>query len=113
MGRQVDPGVPVVDDLDEHVQGSDPTVVVFYADWCGYSRAFLPSFKERVQTLDIDAVAANISSRSDPRWATYDVDTVPTLIAFREGEPVARVDGRAGRGLKAQDVDKVLAEASP
>lgn len=110
--QTIDPGVPVLEEseLEDRIQAEDPVVVLFYADWCGFCRAFVPTFREEVGNADVDAVAANISSESDPRWSTYEVDTVPTLIAFRNGETVARADGRAGRGLEAGDLEALLGE---
>lgn len=108
----IDPGVPVVDEdeLDERIQAEDPVAVFFYADWCGFCRAFAPTFQQRVDMLDLEAVAANISERSDPRWKRFGVSTVPTLVAFAAGEQVARVDGRPGRGLEAEDVERLATE---
>jgi thioredoxin-like negative regulator of GroEL len=108
----IDPGVPQLDptELDDRIDGEDPVVVFFYADWCGFCRAFAPEFATRAETLEHDAVAANISDQTDPRWKRFSIDTVPTLIAFLEGQPVARVDGRPGVGLEAEDVDRLVAD---
>lgn len=107
-----DPDVPVLDAdaLDEALSRGESMIVVFYADWCGFSRAFLPIFEERAPELELPPAAANISSESDPRWSTHDVQTVPTLVAFEDGEEVARVDGRPGQGLDESDLDRLLEE---
>lgn len=108
----IDPGVPVLaaDELTDRIDEADPVAVFFYADWCGFCRAFAGSFTDRVDELGVDAVAANLSDRSDPRWSTYDVDIVPTLVAFADGEELARVDGRPGQGLEPEDVDRLAAD---
>lgn len=108
----IDPGVPILEeaDLEERIADEEPVLVFFYADWCGFCRAFAPAFREKVERIDVDAVAANISSESDPRWKSYEVKAVPTLVGFRDGREVARADARPGRGLKAEDVDRVVAE---
>lgn len=108
----IDPGVPILDEdeLADRIENADPVAVFFYADWCGFCRAFAPDFRERVDTLGIDAVAANLSEETDPRWKRHGIDTVPTLIAFADGEPVARVDGRPGQGLAGADVDRLAAD---
>lgn len=108
--QDIDPGVEIVDDLDDVTESDEPVLVMFYADWCGFCRAFAPDFRQRIQALDVDAVAANISSNSDPRWKRYDIDAVPTLIAFQGGNQIARADSRPGRGLEARDVDEVAAQ---
>lgn len=108
----IDPDVPVLDEdaLEAALSRGESMIVAFYADWCGFSRAFMPIFVERAPELDPPAAAANISAESDPRWKTHDVQTVPTLVAFEDGEEVARVDGRPGQGLDEADIDRLLEE---
>jgi thiol-disulfide isomerase/thioredoxin len=106
---KLDYGVPVLDEaeLDDRIVDADTLVVAFYADWCGFCRAFAPTFRENADELPGEVVAANISSESDPRWSRFGVDAVPTLVAFRQGEPVARRDARPGRGLDESDLDAI------
>jgi len=108
----IDPGVEILDEdeLADRIEEPDPVAVFFYADWCGFCRAFAPSFPQRVETLDVDAVASNISDESDPRWTRFDIDIVPTLIGFADGQETARVDGRPGQGLEPEDVDRLAAD---
>lgn len=110
----IDPDVPVIEEgiLQERIGAGDDLVVCFYADWCGFCRAFMPTYEDAAGELPLEAVAANISDYQDPRWSRFDVDQVPTLIAFRGGEEVARVDGRAGRGLSRDAIER-LAEEIP
>lgn len=112
--RSVDPDIPVLDEdtLDDRVEEDEGVIVLFYADWCGFCRAFIPTFEDEADDLPMDAVAADVSDYEDPRWEAYDVDTVPTVIAFQEGQPIARADAQAGRGLRAEDLDQ-LAERVP
>lgn len=109
-----DPDVPVLDEtaLAERIDSGESLIVLFYADWCGFSRAFMPSYEDRANELPFTATAADISDYSDPRWETYDVEAVPTLVAFADGEEVARIDARPGRGLKSEHLDQ-LAESVP
>lgn len=110
--RSIDPDVPVLDEdaLDDAIDSETGVVVCFYADWCGFCRAFMPTFEETADALPFDAVAANISDYGDPRWSRFDIDTVPTLVAFRDGRVISRVDGPPGRGLKAEDVERLATE---
>lgn len=106
----IDPDVPQLDEdaLQGLLDRGEDAIVMFYADWCGYSRAFTPTFEDRADDLPLPAAAANISSEQDPRWSTRKINTVPTLVAYEDGEEVARVDGRPGVGLKAEDLDRLV-----
>lgn len=106
----LDPGVPVLAEaaLADRIERPAPVLVLFYADWCPFCQRFVPIFKERVADASIGAVAANVSHPDDPRWEAYDVDAIPTVIVFREGSVVDRLDGVPGEGLSAEGFDAFL-----
>ncbi len=106
----LDPDVPILDEdaLEDALERGEDMIVVYYADWCGYSRAFMPTFEDRAHDLPLPAAAANISDHEDPRWSTYGIERVPTLVAYQEGHEAARVGGRPGEGLKSEDLDRLL-----
>jgi len=108
----IDPDVPVLDEaaLDDALDRDESLIVAFYADWCGFSRAFLPTYAERADELPLPAAAANVSDEASPLWTRFDVDAVPTLVAFRDGEEVARADARPGQGLDGDDLDRLTEE---
>lgn len=107
---RLDPGVPTLGEreLEGRIASGHPVVVFFYANWCGFCHAFSDAFADAVTEAEVEAVGADISERSDPRWKRYDVAIVPTLVAFRGGEQVARADGRPGLGLGREDADRLV-----
>lgn len=78
----------------EVIQSDQPVLVDFYADWCGPCRAVAPVVEEisedlegrlKVGKLDVDQNEA-ISMK-------YGVQSIPTLILFRNGEETERIVG--------------------
>lgn len=87
-----------------------PVIVLFYADWCGFCRQFLSHFDRMARVQPYTCVKANISDEADPLWDRYQIQTVPTVVAFRRGVPVARRDAPLGVGLLSEDLASLLAD---
>ncbi len=85
-----------VDDrsFKQEVIDSDEAVLVdFYADWCGPCKKLTPILDELAQeTPGVRIVKVNID-HSPKSASSYRVKSIPTLILFREGKPVARRGG--------------------
>ena len=77
--------------------------VMFVTDWCGYCRRFLPHFKQRMR----DGFVVDITDESDPLWERYDVEVVPTVLLFEDGEPVQRWAGVL-RESDAEAIEKAV-----
>jgi thioredoxin 1 len=90
---------------------SRSVLAVFYAGWCPFCRSFLRLF-EAVMKEKSDSLGAmvDISDMNDSLWETFDVDIVPTLVGFRNGEIVVRKNGVAGAGLGKAELDDALRE---
>jgi len=79
----------------ELLSGSDkPLLVDFYATWCGPCRMLVPIL-DQVSTLMKDQVqVVKIDTERYPDLATeYHIHALPTLVLFKEGQPVDRIEG--------------------
>lgn len=83
--------------------------VCFEADWCGFCHRFLPKFESRSADAGIPFARADLSLEDDPRWDTFGIRAVPTLILFKDGEAVWRADAHLGVGLFEKHIDRMLA----
>lgn len=81
--------------------------VCFGADWCPYCRAFLvklASIKEQAEGEGFKMAMGDLEDYDDPIWDTFNIDIVPTLIAFKGGKAIWRRDGGPGVGLEENDL---------
>jgi len=77
------------------LQSKVPVLVDFYADWCGPCRMLAPLLREAAQELT-GAKIVKVNVDHSPALATrYGVRAIPTLLVFRNGEPVAQHVGLA------------------
>ena len=81
--------------------------VCFGATWCPPTRAFVPKFVARNGHVAATLAMADITEWEDPLWDTFQIKITPTMAIFRDGELVARFDGRRMIGLKDSDLDKL------
>ncbi|MGD0249871.1 MAG: thioredoxin domain-containing protein [Thermoplasmata archaeon] len=76
--------------------------VAFLAEWCPFCRDFAPRFANLANEASV--AVGDLTDLESPLWEEFDVEVVPTVVVFREGEPVLRRDGTPGEGLGERDL---------
>lgn len=83
-----------MNDFNDIIKDRKPTLVDFYATWCGPCKMQAPildKVKEKVgDTANIIKIDID---RNEQIAARYRVMSVPTIILFKDGEPVWRTVG--------------------
>jgi len=78
----------------EVLQSSVPALVDFWAAWCGPCRMIAPVVKEIASDQAGVLKVAKLDVDTNPATATrFGVQSIPTLMVFKDGQPVERIVG--------------------
>jgi len=81
--------------FEEMLSGSDlPVLVDFYAEWCGPCQMMATilqqvnnQLKDRIRIVKID------TEKYTELASQYQIYALPTLVLFKQGQPVERIEG--------------------
>ncbi|MDE7443150.1 MAG: thioredoxin [Muribaculaceae bacterium] len=83
-----------MEEFNNMINGAKPTLVDFFATWCGPCKVQAPILEQVKASLGdaVNVIKVDIDKNNDLA-ARYRVQSVPTLMVFVNGEPVWRASG--------------------
>ena len=96
--------------FDEVIGGStEPVVVDFWAEWCGPCKMIAPILDEIAaeQVGKLRVAKVNVDEHPDVAQR-FGVQSIPTLIVFRDGEVAKKVVGAKGKSQLLADFGEFL-----
>ena len=93
----------------EVLQSKVPTVVDFYAEWCGPCRAFTPILENTKAALGdkVNIVKVNVDDNENLAYK-YKVMSVPTVVVINGGEEKERIIGLVNQQALIEKINQVI-----
>ena len=96
--------------FSEEVNGStEPVLVDFWAEWCGPCKTIAPVLEEIAEEQSGSLRIAKVNVDDNQALALqFGVQSIPTMIVFKDGEEVHRIVGAKGKPALMQDLSAFL-----
>lgn len=96
--------VTTIDEVNSHLAENSVVVIDFAApDWCVPCQRFAPHYEATAEKMtDVKFLAVDIDKADPDLVASYKIQSVPTVLAFKDGELVGPVEAKTGIKLVAE-----------
>lgn len=86
-----------------------PVLVDFWAEWCGPCKVMSPVLEHLASELEGTVSITKVDVDANPQTAQrYNIRSIPTLILFNNGEPIAQRSGAASQKQVRAFIEQAL-----
>ena len=87
------------------IKSATPVLVDFWATWCGPCKMIAPVLEELAGEKAGELTVAKLDVDANPETARdFQVVSIPTMILFKDGQPVKRIVGAKGKAALLREI---------
>lgn len=95
------------DDLIEAVESGEPVTVYYYSPTCVYCQNTTPYLAPLADEMGVDMKKLNLLEFA-PEVTQFSIQSTPTLVHYKDGKEVTRIEGQAEEEVYAEFFEKYV-----
>lgn len=96
-------------EFDALISSDQPTLVDFWAPWCGPCKAIGPVIEDLAEEYSGKVTISKMNVDDNPVTpGKFGIRAIPTLILFKSGEVVDQITGAVGKAQLVDLINKAL-----